>query len=176
MLLNRHTAPFPPNLNRKGEHVTKWTVLFLMGVSAMLSSAHGIAAGYPPDAGTLALIAGDIENLKGAYPQLEKFSLQGNLNIKALQISYAHRTHRATHQGGWTSGVPNPDEDGVWFYIDFHDPASTSQIHAQPMFIQPQCLRGMRVGFLILEGPKTASVNGALWQVLRTYGVAECRP
>ena len=52
----------------------KWNVLILVGVGALLSSVHGMASEYPPDAGTLTSIAHEIEGLKGEYPQLEAFS------------------------------------------------------------------------------------------------------
>jgi len=132
------------------------------------------ASSLSPDAGTIAAIARDIENLKQQYPQLQEFSGQTNVHAGALAISYAYRTHRARHAGGWTAGVPNPDEEGVWFHIDFHDPASTSQLHTQPALRTPQCLGNKRVGFLILEGPRTRPLSGAIWQVLRKYGVVEC--
>lgn len=153
--------------------MSKWGTLLLVGTLA--SSAHGMASGRSPDAGTLALIAGEIEALKETHPQLKEFSRQKNMNASTLSISYAYRTHRAKHAGGWTAGVPNPDEDGIWFYMDFHDAASTSQIHTQPASASPQCLGNMRVSFLILEGPRTTSVSGAIWQALKKHGVAECR-
>ena len=151
-------------------------ILILVCVGALLSSACGISSVYPSDPGTLALIASDIEGLKKTYPQLKEFSSQENLDVKSLKISYAYRTHKAKPTGGWTSGVPNPDEDGIWFYIDFHNPSSVSEVHTQPMTtIIPQCLGEKVLSFLILEGSKTVSVNGAIWEILRKYGVAECR-
>ena len=153
--------------------MNNWSTFLLAGT--LVFSAHGIASARSPDSGTLALIAGEIENMKEQYSQLHDFSRQANVNANTLAISYAYRTHKAKHAGGWTAGVPNPDEDGIWFYIDFHDPASTSQIHTQPAFRSPQCLGNMRVSFLILEGPRTASVSGAIWQALKKHGVAECR-
>lgn len=155
--------------------MSKWIVPTLVFVGALASAGHSVASVYSPDAGTLALIARDIEDLRGTYPQLRDFSSQENMNAKSLAISYAYRTHKATHPGGWTAGVPNPDDDGIWFYLDFHDPSSTSQIHTQPMTGIRQCLGRKRVGFLLLEGPKTTSVNGAVWRILKKYGVAECR-
>lgn len=150
-----------------------WRTALLLG--ALAFSAHGGASARPPNADTLASIAADIESLAEAHPQLKEFSRQKNMNAATLSISYAYRTHQARRAGGWTAGVPNPDEDGVWFHIDFHDPASTAQIHTQPMSVAPQCLGSMRVSFLLLEGSKTASVNGPIWQVLRKHGVVECR-
>lgn len=151
-----------------------WLLLILVAIAALSSSPRGAASEFSPDAGTLASIAHDIEGLKKKYPQLEEFSSQGNLDSAALTISYAYRTHQAKRSGGWTAGVPNPDEDGIWFYLEFHDPASVSQIHTQPVTIARQCLGDKAVAFLILEGTKTKSVNGAIWHVLRKHGVAEC--
>ena len=128
----------------------------------------------PPDAATLVSIATGIEQLRGDHPQLEAFSAATNVDADALRIDYAHRTHRATHAGGWTAGVPNPDDDGLWFHLDFHEPDSTAQVHTQPMTGPPQCLGDRRVSFLILEGAKTRPVGAAIWQVLRRHGVVEC--
>jgi hypothetical protein len=153
-----------------------WAAIALACFGALAFPAPGIASTFAPDANTLASIARDIEGLKGTYPQIGEFSSQSHLNTQRLTISYAYRTHKARHPGGWTSGVPNPDEDGIWFHIDFHDPASAAQIHTQPMTIRPHCLSDMRVGFLLLEGPGTTSVNAALWGILKKHGVAQCRP
>ena len=148
-------------------------VAFIAGLVSILPHAPAIACAEPHEAQALAAIARDIEGLKATYPQLAGFSL-ANVDAATLTISYAHRTHKATHAGGWTSGVPNPDDDGVWFHIDLHDADSTAQIHTQPMTGTPRCLGDKRVGFLILEGAKTTSVNGALWEVFRKAGVVEC--
>lgn len=150
-----------------------WKALLLLG--ALVSPACAMTLERVPDADTLASIADAIENLKQTHPQLKEFSRQRNLNARTLSISYAYRTHEPRRAGGWTAGVPNPEEDGIWFYIDFHHPASTAQIHTQPMSVAPQFLGNMRVSFLILEGAKTASVYGPIWQVLRKHGVTECR-
>jgi hypothetical protein len=73
--------------------MTKWTLPVLVGIGTLLSSAHGMASAYPPDAGTLALIAREIEGLKREYPQLGEFSSQGNLQcqgaIDFLRVSHA---------------------------------------------------------------------------------------
>jgi hypothetical protein len=155
--------------------VTKWTILILISVGGLLCLARSITSAYPSHSNTLVLIAREIEGLKGKYPQLKEFSHQGNLDINALKIVYAYRAHKAKLSGGWTAGVPSPDEHGIWFYIDFHDSSSISEINTQPASIARQCLGDKMVGFLILEGQKTTSVNGAIWQILRKYDVTECR-
>jgi hypothetical protein len=115
-------------------------------------------------------IALGIEGLKDRYPQLARFSAAKHLERARLVISYGHNTHRPRHRGGWTSGVPNPDDDGVWFYIDFHDPGSQAQIHTQPVVPELR-FREKRVMFLILEGARTRKVSDALHRVLRENGV-----
>src|SRR3989344_3221744 len=75
----------------------------------------------------------EISALGKEFPQLKDFSPDKHVQLKDLKICYDYKTHKATHAGGWTAGVPNPDDDGIWFYIDFHDPQSTAQIHTQPV-------------------------------------------
>jgi len=89
-------------------------------------------------------------------------------------ITYAFRTHAPEKHGGWTSGVPNPDDDGIWFFIDFHEASSTAEIHTQPMTGPPMCIGAKRVSFLILEGKATSPAYGAIWKVLRAQGVKDC--
>src|SRR4051812_4843641 len=78
-------------------------------------------------------VARDIATLKQQFTQLKEFSPPKHLDPDRLVINYAYRTHKALFSGGWTSAVPNPNEDGVWFYVDFHDPNSRQQIHTQPV-------------------------------------------
>ncbi len=115
-------------------------------------------------------IAADIAALAPEHPQLADFDVSTALNVHDLTISYDYRTHRSTARGGWTAAVPNPDPDGIWFHIDFHDPASQAQIHTQPV-IEPLAWRDMRVMFLILEGEETRSVSGAIREILLRHGV-----
>jgi hypothetical protein len=119
-------------------------------------------------------IAHDIAGLKKGYPQLKDFSVAEHLRADKHQISYGYHTHKPAGRGGWTSGVPNPDEDGIWFYIDLHDPKSVAQIHTQPAMGPPYCVGSMRLSFLSLEGTKTKSVQGAFWRILRKHGATEC--
>jgi hypothetical protein len=150
------------------------SLLLLATANALALWAPGATPTHHSPESALALVAEQIEALKGQYPQLEEFSAQRNAHRATLRISYAYRTHKAKHHGGWSAGVPNPDEDGVWFFIDLHDPSSKLQIHTQPMMGHPQCLGRMRVGFLILEGRETVSMERATWQILRKNGVIEC--
>ena len=102
-------------------------------------------------------IATSIASHKRQFPQLRNFSVAQHCDRKGLTIRYGYKTHRARHRGGWSSGVPNPDRDGVWFYIDFHDPDSMAQIHTQPV-VEPLYYGDKKVMFLILEGKDTEKV------------------
>jgi hypothetical protein len=124
--------------------------------------------------GIMKSIAGDIEKLKLQYPQLKDFSVSNNLNLRDLAIVYAYHTRSPEKTGGWTSGVPHPNEDGVWFYFDLHDPNSTAEVHTQPMVTVPMCLGSKNLSFLSLEGSHTTSIDGAIWKILRSYGAREC--
>ena len=118
-------------------------------------------------------IGQDIANLKAQFPQLREFSVSKNVLSERLIITYEYHTHRSHITGGWRAQVPEPDDDGVWFYIDFHDPASGSQIDTQPG--DPQdCFEDKKVQFLILQGDKTRRVSGEIWKILEQHGVKKC--
>ena len=120
-------------------------------------------------------VAKDIVALKNIYPQLKDFSVSQNLSMGELNISYQYHTHKSENGAGWTAGVPNPDKDGLWFYIDFHHPDSAAQIHNQPAKISPEyCIGEKKITFLILEGEDTQSIDGAIWEILKKHGVKEC--
>jgi hypothetical protein len=142
-------------------------LLIAVGTKALAKEAR-------PDAEALMSIARDIEQLRGEYPPLEGFSAAKHVDTHGLRIDYHYRTHAPTQAGGWTAGVPNPDDDGLWFHIDFHAWDSTSQLHTQPMTGPPLCLGDKRVSFLILEGKRTRPVSPAIWPVLRRHGVEDC--
>ena len=118
-------------------------------------------------------IAMDIENLKTDFPQLRNFSAATHLHAEPPSISYAFHTHAPEKTGGWTSGVPNPDPDGIWFYIDLHNPSSDLQLHTQPVTVS-LCLAESRVSFLLLEGRDTLSLYGPILSALTKQGVLEC--
>jgi len=117
-------------------------------------------------------IATDIEALKPRFPQLAEFAAKEHCDIDRLAISYGFKTHRSTRRGGWTAAVPNPDKDGVWFYIDFHEPDSMAQIHTQPV-VPRRFFQSKKVMFLILEGEETENLAGALDGILRDRGVRD---
>ena len=134
-------------------------------------SVHAATPMSEPD--FITSVARDIAALKEKFPQLADFSAQKHADLKQLQISYGYRTHRAEQRGGWTSGVPNPDRDGVWFYIDLHDADSAAQIHTQPVG-SGLCVDGRRVAFLILEGAAVKSLRAEILAVLTRRGAKSC--
>jgi hypothetical protein len=122
---------------------------------------------------SLEAIAREIRSLKQEFPQMQEFSAGRNTALDRLVIEYAYHTHQARHQGGWTSGVPNPDDDGVWFYVDFHDLESRAQIHTQPV-TRNLCFAEKRVSFLILEGKNAKPLAGRIGNILKRHGVSDC--
>jgi hypothetical protein len=163
----------------KGDLVRKWVIrgsLFLAGC-AISGHAMAVEADYLK---TLQAVAQDIAGLKSEFPQLKEFSPTTNVNPHGTGgplwpvIDYKYHTHRAKQSGGWTSGVPNPDDDGIWFWIDFHEPDSHAQIDTQPMVGPGLCLDEKRVQFLILEGKKTKSIDSRILSILQKHGVARC--
>jgi hypothetical protein len=120
-------------------------------------------------------VARDIEALRHQYPQLIEFSATKSTEPDRLVIEYSYHTHAAVHHGGWTSHVPNPNDDGIWFYIDLHEPDSIAQIDTQPA--QPliqNCVGKKRVTFLILEGRSTKPITGRIANILTRHGAAPC--
>ncbi len=152
-----------------------WTTAAGFMLASALLAAGSAAATESDYATTLRRIAQDVEALKRDYAQLESFSVQENLDVDTLTVSYAYRTHKSARSGGWTAGVPNPNDDGIWFRVDFHNPDSVAQIHNQPAAPFPRCIGRKRVTFLILEGVDTKSVAAAIAKILERHGVAECQ-
>ena len=149
------------------------SLLVGVGIAVTLNAADATGARNAGHRQALLRIARDIAALQG-YPQLSRFRVAQHFLRAQLQIQYAFHTHRARHRGGWTSGVPNPDADGIWFYIDVHAPSSRAQIHTQPI-TQRLCLGKQRVQFLILEGARTKRVSAQIRQLLTRHGVRPCR-
>jgi hypothetical protein len=150
---------------------------FVLTAFALVVAA--VAVGVPVRAApedhwkALQAVARDIAKLKTDFPQLKDFSPTKNADVGRLALTYGYHTHQAQHPGGWTSEVPNPDDDGIWFYVDFHEPDSSAQIHTQPM-VANLCLADKRVSFLILEGKNTKPVAGRIGKILTKYGVKQC--
>ncbi len=146
-----------------------WVVV--MGVL----SVWGVCVARADDAKVqfIEAVGQDIEALKKDYPQLEDFEAGEHASADDLKVTYGFHTHQSTHRGGWVAGVPNPDADGIWFYIDVHPKDSMAQIHTQPANPQ-RCLGKDRVSFLILEGEDTKAVGGEIWKILERHGATMC--
>jgi hypothetical protein len=142
-------------------------VLFVLLI--LIASHIGRAASDQPDyAGVFNAIVRDIEAMKGEFPQLREFSANHRF-IDRLAIEYQFHTHPPEPRGGWTSGVPNPDDDGVWFYLDFHDPQSKAELYEQPDVNTRACFGRMEVFLLMLEGKKTKPLEARLWAVVKRH-------
>lgn len=115
-------------------------------------------------------VSKEISELKDTYPQIKEFSIDKHVDIKNLRIDYSYHTHESERSGGWTSGVPNPDPDGIWFYIDLHDQDSTAQIHTQPVTGLSLRVSEKLICFLILEGMTTKSVGSKILSILKRNG------
>jgi hypothetical protein len=149
------------------------TLRVITAIFLVTTSVFPAATTESTEVKILKAIARDIEKLKPKFPQLKDFSAQKHFVPSRAVINYSFHTHAPKHRGGWTAGVPNPDNDGLWFYIDLHDPNSTAQIHTQPLTME-FCLGGKRVSFLSLEGTDTKSVAPAIREILRKHGAHEC--
>ena len=157
-----------------GIHKLGYVVALGLAISGVLDGQRASSA-EPDYTKSIRAIARDIEALKPQFPQLKEFSKTSSVEDGRLVIQYSYHTHRATHFGGWTSQVPNPDRDGVWFYIDLHAPDSTAQIDTQPA--QPpiqRCLGNKVITFLILEGSDTKPLGGHISTILQHHGVSAC--
>jgi len=142
-------------------------------VQAMKAAAPPAPSGPAAHAENCRAIARDLDVLTRQYPQLADYRA---VDWKACKIHYAYRTHRATTRGGWSSGVPHPDDDGIWFYLGIWDPAdpteASAQIHTQPVTAD-WWIGERRVTFLILEGKGTTRASGAIVDVLRRHGLRD---
>jgi hypothetical protein len=145
----------------------------LVLAAALAACAAGGGAPPPDPASVLRAVATDIEALGARHAQLAAFRAADHLDLAQARIDYAWHTHAAARTGGWTSGVPAPDADGIWLYIDVHDPASTLQIHTQPV-VERLCLAGARVSLLVLEGDQVDPAAGELRRILERHGVRRC--
>lgn len=123
---------------------------------------------------TLKEISWDIQGLKDKYDQMRDFSTNKNADLLNLKITYEYSTHESPKTGGWSSGTPLPNDDGVWFYFDIHDSDSNNEIINQPVSAVPMCLGSKHIQFLLLEGSKVKSLQTPIWNILRRHGVVEC--
>ena len=141
-----------------------------MVLGAAPASAQRQGPSTDPYASTLLAIARSIEGLKPEYPQLAEFSASAHTDVDGLKVTYAYRTERPAPTGGWTSGVPSPTEGGVWLYVDFHDVASASEIHTQPV-VPRYRFRDKKAMLLLREGTGTKPLEGAIVRILLAHGV-----
>jgi hypothetical protein len=147
--------------------------LLVLVTAACGSASHGAPVTQASDYTEVCrAIAGDIERIGRGYPQLVDYrAVDAHIEAQSCRIDYGYRTHRATHVGGWSAGVPNPDPDGIWFYISLWDPQSaeaSSQINTQP--VMPSWWIGdRRVTFLVLEGDRNPPVRDKLFDILETH-------
>jgi hypothetical protein len=142
----------------------------IAGIFLLLSTSLAFPGDNELNKSTILSIGRSIEALKAQHPQVRLFTVKDNVDASRLLISYDYKTHEPKRRGGWTSGVPAPDADGIWFYIDIHEPDSTAQIHTQPVTV-PMFLGDKKVTFLILEGKETKSASAAIRKILSDHGV-----
>jgi len=123
-------------------------------------------------AATCRAIADDIERIRGGYAQFVEFRASAARQSDCT-MSYAFHTHKPTSRGGWSSAVPQPDPDGIWFYLGVYDPNgpdAMSQINTQPM-VPNWWIGDRRVMFLILEGERTKLAADAILAILHRHGM-----
>src|SRR5262249_51572008 len=101
-------------------------------IALMLAAGAGGAATPPADPAAVRASAADIAALAPEFPQLAQFRASDQ-RMDDLRIDYDYRTHRSSIRGGWRAAAPEPDADGIWFAINFHDPDSIAQIDTQPV-------------------------------------------
>ena len=154
-----------------------WSLGLTIFAPFFLCLAPGLAAeqsGMTSPAGSscetlCAALAKEIEALKPEYPQLEAFSA-----VKAVSgcsISYDHKTHQAAQRGGWTAGFPEPNSDGIAFYINLYDrPEQAGQADTQPV-MPPWRIGKYKVTFLLLDGDKVPTVRTPIHNRLRLLGM-----
>lgn len=108
--------------------------------------------------------------LRHTYPQLKEFSLDEHVDLDKLKIDYSYHTHDSERTVGWTSAVPNPDPDGIWFYIDLYDKDSIAQIHTQPFRDTAFRFGNKKICFLILQGSDTKSISAEIISIFERNG------
>ena len=121
-------------------------------------------------------VSEEIAELKKTCPQLKEFSIDKHADIENLRVDYSFQTHKSERTGGWISGVPNPDPDGIWLYIDLHDKDSTAQIHTQPLTGMSLQISNRKICYLILEGAATNSVSAEILSILERNGANSVQP
>ncbi|MGC4092756.1 MAG: hypothetical protein QM756_33715 [Polyangiaceae bacterium] len=115
--------------------------------------------------------------LKPKYSALAEFDAshaRRELHADDCIISYGYRTHPSTARGGWARATPEPDPDGVWFYVGAWDPEGPerhSQIDTQAGFSTYRF--GRQHLTVLIKDCQKQPLRGALWKVLRRHGVEQ---
>ena len=140
----------------------------------LIAACQKATATAPVDyATTCRKIAEDIERIAPRYPQLASFTTARAL-VRPCTIDYEFHTHEPQTAGGWSSAVPAPDRDGIWFYIGVWDPLdrseAQSQINTQPVMPHWQ-IGERRVTFLVRDGDPSGRAAEALHAVLKRHGM-----
>jgi hypothetical protein len=149
----------------KGTFLACLFVGLALGIGSLAWEGRAMAT-EPDYAKALRKIDDGIKALSRDYPQLADYPKTRNLSVEGLVISYEFHTHQPKRRPGWAGAVPNPDDDGIWFHIDLHDPDSTAQIHTQPV-VTTQIELGKKLAFLLLlEGGKTKPVADRIWDII----------
>ncbi|APR79458.1 Hypothetical protein A7982_04805 [Minicystis rosea] len=156
----------------------------LVGIIAVVAGCHmptrnapsTPAAGDlgPKASGLLFAIAHDIARLSRTCPQLASFEVDRHFDPADARIVYDHHTHASTARGGWSSGVPSPDPDGIWLFIDVHDASSPAQIHTQPVVPRHDLGGGKELMMLILEGTNVTPCAAQIRAIIERH-TAEVR-
>jgi hypothetical protein len=135
-------------------------------VATPTETAPAAAVSFPA---TCRAIASDLETLTRQFPQLANYRA---VDQEDCHVSYKHKTHRSTARGGWSAGVPHPDDDGIFLYIGIWDPNGSDmrQIDTQP-FTGDRWIGDRRVTYLILEGKKVTSADAAITKILERHGM-----
>ena len=119
------------------------------------------------------MVASHIAGFRSEFPQLRDFSATQNVLFGKLAIDYAYHASLRRPVGRMGGARAESDDDGVWLYIDFHDPDSAAQIHTQP--VAPAiCFGEKRATFLLLEGKQTKPLGERIKAILDARGVRSC--
>jgi hypothetical protein len=121
-----------------------------------------------------AAIASDIELLRARFPQLVEYRTAAAMHRDCV-IEYGWHIGRPTGRGGgWTAQVPDPERDGVWFYVGLYDPngpEANDQINSQPIMPADWRIGARKVTLLVVEGADTHGIGAAVIEVLRRHGM-----
>jgi len=118
-------------------------------------------------------IARSIERLKPRFDQLAEFSDARNVLADGV-ISYDYKTHPSVVRGGWRSGWPVANSDGIALHIDIWDESDPhrSQLNDQRAETRPYARIGAwRVTFIMSEGNAVAPVYDSVYQILLAKGL-----